>query len=188
MKNLIEYGFYLVTAGILFFVVATLKKLPTLIGDKLKDVRQYEFNRLLQVDEFYRKDGNLQSIMMDWTNLAIDDDVMNSLNTDKGKKKLKSLLAKTVGYGSRRTVKLVAMMLQNIYTQDENSTGYDNYVSLVLISTIVSSLKKDFTGENIEALDILKIKINDFNKNESLFIEIMGDISNRLDDGKIDEA
>ena len=79
------------------------------------------------------------------------------------------------------------MMLQNVYTQDENSTDYDNYITLVLIATIVSSLKKDFTGENIEALDILKIKINDFNENEALFVELMNDISKRLGDG-IDET
>ena len=187
MKNLFDYGFYFVTAGVLLFVVSTLKKLPTLIGEKLKDARQYEFNRLLQVDEFYRKDGNLQSIMMDWANLAIDDNVMSSLSTDKGKTKLKGLLAKTVGYGSKHTDKLVAMMLQNVYTQDKNSTDYDNYITLVLIATIVSSLKKDFTGENIEALDILKIKIKDFNENEALFVEIMNDISKRLGDG-IDET
>lgn len=186
MKNLIEYCFYIVTAGVLLFVVSTLKKLPDLIGDKLKDARQYEFNRLLQVDEFYRKDGNLQNIMMDWANLALDDNVMKSLDTDKGKAKMKALLAKTVGYGSKHTVKLVAMMLQNVYTHDENSTKDNNYLTLVLIATIVSSLKKDFTGEDIEALDILKIKINDFNENETIFVEIMNDISKRLGDG-IDE-
>ena len=78
-------------------------------------------------------------------------------------------------------------MLQNVYTQDKNSTDYDNYITLVLIATIVSSLKKDFTGENIEALDILKIKIKDFNENEALFVELMNDISKRLGDG-IDET
>ena len=188
MEKFIEYCLYLATAGVLIFVVSTLKKLPTLIGDKLKDVRQYEFNRLLQVDEFYRKDGNLQNIMMDWANLAIDEDVMNSLGSEKGKKRLKTLLAKTVGYGSKRTVKLVAMMLQNVYNQDKTKTEYENYLTLVLIATIVSSLKKDFTGEEIEALDILKIKIHDFNKNEAMFVEIMDDISQRMNDGKIDET
>ena len=32
MKNLFDYGFYFATAGVLLFVVSTLKKLPTLIG------------------------------------------------------------------------------------------------------------------------------------------------------------
>ncbi len=34
-------------------------------------IMAFEFNKALQVDEFYRKDGNLQGIMLEWMSRAI---------------------------------------------------------------------------------------------------------------------
>ena len=42
-----------------------------MVRDKLKSDREFEFNKALQVDEFYRKDGNLQGIMLEWMSRAI---------------------------------------------------------------------------------------------------------------------
>ena len=184
MKDFFNYVIYLIGIGLLAFVVYTIRKIPDMVSDKLKTDREFEFNKALQIDEFYRKDGNLQNIMLEWTHYAIVNDAMDSLNTDKGIKKLQVLVQKTVGYGSSRTVKLLAEMFQEVYQDnaDNKSTksGESGFSTMVIMAMIVSSLKEDFTGQKIEPLDILKIKINDYVDYEGSFKRILDEINTKL--------
>lgn len=155
-----------------------------MVSDKLKDVREHEFNKELQVDEYYRKDGNLQQIMMKWTHYAIDNNAMDNINTKNGQKELQELVKKTVGYGSSRTVKLLTEMFQGVYQNSNDGETHNSlesgYRTMILMSMIVSSLKEDFTGQKIDPLDVLKIKINDYPDNEEVFEEILERINEKL--------
>ncbi|MGO3264961.1 MAG: hypothetical protein ACTIKS_10785, partial [Lactococcus lactis] len=60
MKDVFDYIISGVSIGLLILAVYMVKKIPDMVRDKLKSDREFEFNKALQVDEFYRKDGNLQ--------------------------------------------------------------------------------------------------------------------------------
>lgn len=181
MVQSVFYIFYLISIGFLWFITHLMKKIPDMISDKLKDERKHNLNKSLQIDEFYRKDGNLASIMMKWTKYAIDDESLKGINTPKGQRDLKDLVSKTVGYGSNRTVKLLTVMFQSVYNNHTVDDSASNFTTMVAISMIVASLKKDFTGEEINATDILKVKINDYNDYESEFKGIIKTIEDQID-------
>ena len=184
LKDFMDYVGWFISTGLLLLVIYVIKKIPDMVSDKLKNVREHEFNKELQVDEYYRKDGNLQQIMMKWTHYAIDKNAMDNISTKSGQKELQELVKKTVGYGSSRTVKLLTEMFQSVY-QNSNDGEADNslesgYTTMILMSMIVSSLKEDFTGHKIDPLDVLKIKITDYTDNEEAFESILNRINEKL--------
>lgn len=193
MKDVFDYIISGVSIGLLLLAVYMVKKIPDMVRDKLKSDREFEFNKALQVDEFYRKDGNLQGIMLEWTNYAISNNAMDDLNKAKGLKKLQDLVQKTVGYGSSRTVKLLTEMFQEVYqnndSKDQKDSSEDNksddasesdYTTMVVLAMVVSSLKEDFTGIKIEPLDVLKIRITDYTKYEETFKKIIDKTNEKL--------
>ena len=193
MKDVFDYIISGVSIGLLLLAVYMVKKIPDMVRDKLKSDREFEFNKALQVDEFYRKDGNLQGIMLEWTNYAISNNAMDDLNKAEGLKKLQDLVQKTVGYGSSRTVKLLTEMFQEVYqnndSKDQKDSSEDNksddasesdYTTMVVLAMVVSSLKEDFTGIKIEPLDVLKIRITDYTKYEETFKKIIDKTNEKL--------
>ncbi len=170
-----------------WFVISTVKKMPDMLAEKLRDEREFSFKQALQIDSYYRQDGVLQDILMKWAKYAMDTDfVTNSMNTDRGKQRLNELLQKTVGYGSPKTIKLLSYMFQEIYTDNEEKRIENNLpegmTTLVVLAMVVSSLKKDFTGQDIDPLDIMKIKINDFYAYEKEFKKEMIRIGKAVDE------
>lgn len=191
MKDVLDYIISGISIGIFILVVYMIKKIPEMVSDKLKSDREFEFNKELQIDEFYRKDGNLQQIMMKWTELAIDTNAMESLDSKNGQKKLRKLVQETLGYGSGRTVKLLTEMLQESYrsndTESENTESENNEsinrssaTIMLLLAMVVSSLKEDFTGQKVDPLDVLKIKLTDYYNYEGLFKELFESVTNKL--------
>lgn len=169
------------------FIYNLLKEMPKMIGEKIKSEREFTFNKSLQIDQFYRKDGTLQTIMMQWAKYAMDMDfVAKALSTDKGKRDMNELLQKTVGYGSPRTIALVSIMFQDLYKNDslnidETDTSTESGLdTLVILAMIFSSLKNDFTGQLIDELEIIKIKINDYDEYETRFKARIGEVNQRI--------
>ncbi|MCT0467433.1 hypothetical protein EFL44_10190 [Lactococcus cremoris] len=196
MKDVLDYIISGISICIFILAVYMIKKIPEMVSDKLKSDREFEFNKELQIDEFYRKDGNLQQIMMNWTELAIDTNAMESLDSKNGQKKLRKLVQETLGYGSGRTVKLLTEMLQESYrsndTESENTESGNNESEnnesinrssatiMLLLAMVVSSLKEDFTGQKVDPLDVLKIKLTDYYNHEGLFKELFESVNNKL--------
>ena len=186
MKDVLDYIISGISICIFILAVYMIKKIPEMVSDKLKSDREFEFNKELQIDEFYRKDGNLQQIMMNWTELAIDTNAMESLDSKNGQKKLRKLVQETLGYGSGRTVKLLTEMLQESYrsndTESENteSINRSSATIMLLLAMVVSSLKEDFTGQKVDPLDVLKIKLTDYYNHEGLFKELFESVNNKL--------
>jgi len=191
VKDVLDYIISGISICIFILAVYMIKKIPEMVSDKLKSDREFEFNKELQIDEFYRKDGNLQQIMMNWTELAIDTNAMESLDSKNGQKKLRKLVQETLGYGSGRTVKLLTEMLQESYrsndTESENTESGNNEsinrssaTIMLLLAMVVSSLKEDFTGQKVDPLDVLKIKLTDYYNHEGLFKELFESVNNKL--------
>ena len=79
-------------------------------------------------------------------------------------------------YGSPRTVYTLAAMQYFIYSKETNS-----YKLMMYMATIACSLKKDFTGYEINPISLIEIKITDFDDYSDQFIEYQEEIQKEVD-------
>lgn len=143
------------------FYWAFVKKLPDLLRDSLKQNRQYDYDNKLQIDNYYRSNGQseMQKLIFDWSKLLIDSDGAKKLGTNG----LTELQSNTIGYASEDTIKKVGDLMQFFYNDSEkNEVPKDPHEFVAYIAVIVSMLKKDFTGQTFNPIDLIRIKINDF--------------------------
>lgn len=161
-----------ITAGVIKYLNNKIGNLPTrqheIDIEDLKALKSHE----LQVDSYYRNISvdKISELFEEWYEFLFDNDGL----TLEG---IKKTINKTLLYGSGETIRRLAIFQNNNYsihgsgeTESENKIdSEDTYVSMYLISYILSSLKKDFTGEVINPDDLLKIKINDYDSNRKTF-------------------
>jgi len=125
-----------------------------------RSIERYKHNNALelQAESFYkeRSGSEIQEILMLWSDLVLDIEKVKGMLPEDFQK----LLLKTFVYGSERTVNLISSYQQHNYKKatDDNHT----FKSLVYVAMISSSLKKDFTNQSVDPLQLLKIKITDY--------------------------
>ncbi|KRN77483.1 hypothetical protein [Weissella minor] len=161
----------IVILGVLYWGFA--KKIPDMFRDALKQNRNFNFDKQLQIDNYYRLNGqsDMQKLILEWSNLLIDNEGTKKM----GPFGLLALQGQTIGYASEKTIKTVGNFMQFLYVQNtqdnseqnqsENKKGdEDTYTFIAFIAVIVSLLKQDFTGQSFDPIDLIRIKINDLNK------------------------
>lgn len=125
-----------------------------------RSIERYKHNNALdlQAESFYREhSGNeLQKILWSWSELVLNVEMIKEMSTED----FQTLFQKTFVYGSERTINLVSSYQQHNYKKQQNEDH--NYKSLVYVAMISSSLKRDFTNQIVDPLQILKIKITDY--------------------------
>lgn len=125
-----------------------------------RSIERYKHNNALelQAESFYkeRSGSEIQNILLSWSDLVLDMEKIKGMSQED----FQELFQKTFVYGSERTVSLISSYQQHNYKDitDDNH----NYKSLVYVAMISSSLKDDFTNQNVDPLQILKIKISDY--------------------------
>ncbi len=118
---------------------------------------------------------------------AYEDVNNNSNNKSKDKKNqlsdidiIKEIHRDSYAYCSSKTIRAISDYQQYSYRNNNNSNSknvndtketkiikifmkkLNAFRMFILISRIIKRMKYDFTGENVDELDIIKIKINDF--------------------------
>lgn len=68
------------------------------------------------------------------------------------------------------------------YCEDKNKP--DPYKLMMYMATIACSLKRDFTGYEVNPISLLEIKINDFDEYADKFAKYNKEIQNELDQAK----
>ncbi|MBS1008417.1 hypothetical protein [Leuconostoc suionicum] len=187
MHPIVEFilGIILIVASL---IVAMIKILPKIIAKSIEQQRDYDFKKALQVDSFYRKSGNsiLQELMDEWIKLATDLDYVREMKPVD----LTKLIQKTVGYSSSRSIKIAAEFFQLSfvsYSKDKDGNAdvdkqqIANEKGIVYFAMMVQSLKKDFTGEEIKALDVLRMKLTDYNVKKEFFKTTIAEIEKSID-------
>lgn len=76
--------------------------------------------------------------------------------------------SESLRYSSRNTIKALATYQRCVYKENliqkkENRDDKGSYKQLILALRVATSMKVDFTGEKNSVIDLMKIKINDFN-------------------------
>lgn len=167
---------------LLWAVNANLKELPKMVRDILKQHREYRSNHDLQIESYFRQTSNedLQMILDKWTSFITNmEKATQEMDSENGTDEYIKLEHHTIMYGSPRTVYAVAAMQHFSYNINNENTN--PYKLMMYIATIACSLKRDFTGYNINPISLLEIKINDFDKYKDRFEKYNKEIQKELD-------
>lgn len=159
----------IVISVLLILIIYFIRKIPTMVNDKLKDNRSFQNSHDLQVEAYFRQVGNEETkkLLDDWISLIV------KINDDHNAKKITELTQRTILLGSSRTVKIMANMMQFNYKNSQNNQNEDfSFAFMIYIAMIISSLKQDFTGYKIDPLDIIRMKVNDYDKYKDKYIQI----------------
>lgn len=78
---------------------------------------------------------------------------------------LQNIQRETFMYGSESTIKALATYQQYIFKNDNRNSNSkkDQMEMLIKTTRVATKLKYDFTGEKVNTIDLLKIKLNDLN-------------------------
>ncbi|MBC2368392.1 hypothetical protein HBP99_07075 [Listeria booriae] len=119
----------------------------------------------LQIDNFFRQiSGNkIEEIFDQWSNLVMNTEEFGKKTTAEA---MNDMLKKTVMYGSENTVKIASLFQQYNYkynSSEEDSVQEEGviFILLFLATETICSLKYDFTGHRIKAMDLIRMKLND---------------------------
>ncbi|KMO45314.1 hypothetical protein PY95_13575 [Lacticaseibacillus rhamnosus] len=147
-------GLALLTVGIYY-----VKEIPKMHRDLLKNVREFRNNRQLQIESYFRQQGGkeLETLFENWVGLLFELEKTKTITPDQ----VTNLQEKTVIYGSDLTIRILSAYQADNYKHTTNSSDA-NIKSVVYVATLICSLKKDFTGFEIDPMTLLQIKINDF--------------------------
>jgi hypothetical protein len=144
-----------VALGVLYWAFA--KRIPNMFQDMLKQNRNFEFDKQLQTDNYYRSNGqsDMQKLIIDWARMLIDIKGSENLDSDG----MVDLQSRTIGYASERTIGIVGDLMQLVFQQTDEDP-MDNYTFIAYIATISSLLKLDFTEQTFKPMDLIRMKIN----------------------------
>lgn len=177
--------------GLLAVITYFVKDLPVYFREmKLEQSRARNSQELLR-EAYFREIGGeeVAQILKDWLstlfrfkddNFEIDDE--DDTDEDGEASSVEDLLSRTVLYGSTHTIHLCALYMQDLYEgildSENDGLDYAGCKSILYSAFIISSLKFDFTGYEVEPLRFLEMKINDLSeiKKTEAFKKALDDI------------
>ena len=163
--------------GLLAVITYFVKDLPVYFREmKLEQSRARNSQELLR-EAYFREIGGeeVAQILKDWLstlfrfkddNFEIDDE--EDTDEDGEASSVEDLLSRTVLYGSTHTIHLCALYMQDLYEgildSENDGLDYAGCKSILYSAFIISSLKFDFTGYEVDPLRFLEMKINDLSE------------------------
>lgn len=179
-SSVISIAYLLFFAMVIYFV----KDLPKLYRVLKVEQRRAENSQELQREAYFREIGgeDLVTLFKDWVAFLYD---MDNAAEDFDADGAIDLISRTVIYGSTRTILLCSSYTAHLYStgvdsdlNENEEISYDTAKTLLYHAFIVSSLKFDFTGYEVDPLKLLQMKISDFSeiKNEKPFKKALEDI------------
>ncbi|MFT8961811.1 MAG: hypothetical protein ABF967_02175 [Lacticaseibacillus paracasei] len=181
-----------IIAIIIAFVVGTVfSQIPNWLRDMFHDRRSQSSATKLQIESYFREisGDQLQKIFSQWLSIVFDPGSVNAPSNLTGKAKerwdkdnydkLRGMMKGVALYGSTTSVELLSNYMQFVY--DDSSAEKGEHVNTglkghVYIACIASSLKRDFTGYQVDPLDFIRTVINDFSKHEEEYKTYLLDI------------
>lgn len=162
------------------FLAIYFKNLPKLLNDLTLENKKNKNQSNLQREAYFREISgeNIQNIFNEWMSLLADsENYMKKINNDKSH--FIELQSQTMMYGSDKTVKILAEMMQFLYgnNQDHSTTSSGSEIQIAssdvidletaktiyFMAKLITSLKEDFTGYSIEPMNLIEIRLNDIN-------------------------
>lgn len=164
---------------VIVIIISTywLKKIPD-YRQEINHDNSYESSILkIQADKYYRNiDGQEMRDNVAWWMDFISDSEKKNKEISKNVSILTEKFNYIMRYGSSRTIKLLSVYMQHIYTASSNTKTDDSYKQLVYLAYVAASIKADYTGNTCSPLDLLALKFNDFNDNKRVYKKVTREI------------
>lgn len=107
---------------------------------------------------------------------------LNDIKTEEESEELiRNLIITVMAYGSKESIAILADFQQFNYMPKELKEENDEYKAIVYPALLISQIKYETTGEIINPIDILKININDLEK-ENIKKNVIININDIVDD------
>ncbi|GKT04503.1 hypothetical protein [Furfurilactobacillus entadae] len=167
---------------LLFVLIIVIQQLPKHVSADVIKRLEFSNNRQLQVEQYFRQIGGdeLQSVLNDWTEYITKMDEKNKeLGTDKGRQNFIDLTHKTLLYGSKKTVVLLSLLNQYNY----KGQGDGGAKFMIYMANLIASLKYDFTGYEMNPLDLLMTKITDYDEEKAHYEKWNDEVKKEVEDG-----
>lgn len=139
--------------------------------------------RELQIDNYYRSISGqkVEKLFSDWMDMITDAQKITNLSQAKLNKMIKELMM----YGSRETVHLGSIFMQYNFRVSQKKITKNSFELLYLGTKLIASLKKDFTGYDVNPEDLIGMTINDIHnpENEKKLVDAKAKIEDIVRDG-----
>lgn len=138
-------------------------------SSNLMQDKEHKSTRDLQVDNYYRSISGekIEKLFSSWMDMIADTDKVGKLSPQILNRMIKELMM----YGSPRTVYIGSLFQQYNYKRPSTSEKFNAFELLYLGASLVASMKKDFTGYEVDPEVLLRMKITDIDseKNKAVF-------------------
>lgn len=174
----IPYWIAFIVIFLLVMAFALTKAIPRIIENNIKQKNEYKSAHQLQIESYFRdiSGTKLEDIFAKWTDALITENSFNRFAEEQ--ENVESLIRNTIMYGSNRTVNLASLYLQFIYNSKESHES--DLINIAYLASIISSLKSDFSGYNVEPQLILKIKLTDWEDIKEEMVEYLTEIEKQV--------
>ncbi|MEB8104330.1 hypothetical protein [Mammaliicoccus sciuri] len=169
-----------------FIITAIINKRVTIAIEKLKHKNEKE----LQIESFYRESAGKEIVEMfnEWASIILN--METHINDKDFAENYQNLMKKTFIFGSKKTIKILTLYQQYNYNPPDKhfdkKKGFDitehQAHIMVYLGLIAASIKKDYTNQDIDCTDLIKMKFIDYYKNEKLLDEVQNDILKKYKD------
>lgn len=197
--NSIEFFKILLQSGLLIFLIQFLSsKLKYNQDQKLKEIEKNN-TKEIQREAFYRNQNGdeLRKLVEEYTLVITDPSLFGKAKDNKvlkknatdadNKKHVTNLMGSLIIYGSEEAILIASLLMQDIYSSEETEKNPNTeeknqniWMKYWLAAKLVAQLKSDYTGIEVEPMDIFKLKINDLYKVGT--IEIIEDGKNKAEE------
>lgn len=162
-------------SGLLFLIVIFINRLPNMLENKILQKQKSRDSHELQIESYFKELGGKEQkdILEEWTKILT---YMKPINDPD---KLNDLIHRTVIYGSANSIKILSLMAQYTYT-DMKAELENNNKFMIYVAFLCCSLKQDFSGQLIDPLTLLKVKISDIKESEEEYTNSINKINKEI--------
>lgn len=177
--NSIDFLKIIVQYGILAIIIQYLSnKIKYNQDQKLKETEKNN-TKEIQREAYYRSQNGdeLKKLLEEYT-LVITNPLLFGKDKSKknpteadNKKHVVNIMNVLVMYGSKEAISIAGILMQLVYkgnSEDVEIEEKDKWTQFWLAAKLVSQLKSDYTGVNIDPMDIIKLKITDLYKPDNI--------------------
>ena len=162
-------------SGLLLLIVIFIKRLPYMLENKILQKQKSRDSHELQIESYFKELGGKEQkeVLEEWTKILT---YMKPINDPD---KLSNLIHRTVIYGSTNSIKILSLMTQYTYT-DMKKDLENNNKFMIYVAFLCCSLKQDFSGQHIDPLTLLKVKISDIKGSEEEYTNSINKINEEI--------
>jgi hypothetical protein len=157
----------LIILGFVVFYGQAIKEVPSAIKEFTLENKKYQNQSNIQKDAYFRdiSGKDIQKLFEEWMEFLNNTEAKTKqMDTKNGKANYIKLQSKTLMYGSEKTVKILAKMMQHFYKNSDDSSQIIVCKSMMYLAHLCSSIKEDFTGYTIAPIYLIESRITDIDK------------------------